>query len=69
MVYNDAQKEFSLGAMTGFGADGDHNQRREDFEQVRGVFEENQFVKAVLKHIKDKSELGEELISRIGDVK
>lgn len=65
MVYADAKKEFSLSAMTGFGADGTNEDREQDFGQVRGLFESNPFVTEVLKHIEAKSALGEELISRI----
>ena len=65
MVYNDARKEFSLTSMTGFGADGSHDEMKQDFEQVRGDFESNPFVTAVLKHIDDKSALGDELIARV----
>ncbi len=65
MLYNDARKEFSLSFMTGFGADGGPESRRLEFEKVRGVFETNPFVTAVLKHIKDKDALGDELLSRL----
>lgn len=65
MVYEDAKKEFSLSSMTGFGADGSRREKKEDFEQVRGDFESNPFVTAVLKHIEDKTMLGDELIGRI----
>ncbi len=65
MVYSDARKEFSLSSMTGFGADGSRDEMVQDFEQVRGAFESNPFVTAVLKHIDDKSALGDELINRI----
>jgi len=65
MVYEDARKEFSLSSMTGFGADGSRNEMKQDFEQVRGDFESNPFVMAVLKHIEEKSALGDELIERI----
>lgn len=68
MVYEDARKEFSLNAMTGFGADGNNQERQLDFEQVRGVFEKNPFVAAVLQHIEDKTALGDELIGRIGNI-
>ena len=51
--------------MTGFGADGSHDEMKQDFEQVRGDFESNTFVTAVLKHIEDKTALGNELIERI----
>lgn len=69
LVYEDARKEFSLSSMTGFGADGSHNEMKLDFEQVRGDFESNPFVTAVLKHIEEKSALGDELIARIGHIR
>ena len=65
MVYEDAKKEFSLSAMTGFGADGTKYEKEQDFEQVRGDFESNPFVTAVLKHIEAKTALGNELIERL----
>ena len=65
MVYEDAKKEFSLSSMTGFGADGSRREKKQDFEQVRGDFESNPFVTAVLKHIETKSALGDELINRM----
>ena len=65
MVYEDARKEFSLSSMTGFGADGSRREKKQDFEQVRGDFENNPFVTAVLKHIETKSALGDELIGRM----
>ena len=56
MIY--ARKEFSLTAMTSFGADGGEDRRIADFEQVRGSrFESNSFVKSILNHIEIKSEL------------
>jgi hypothetical protein len=68
MVYEDARKEFSLNAMTGFGADGNNEERQLDFEQVRGVFEKNPFVAAVLQHIDDKTALGNDLMARVGNI-
>lgn len=65
LVYADAQKEFSLSAMTGFGADGDSQQAAADFASVRGEFETNSFVKAVLTHIETKTALGEDLLKRL----
>ena len=69
MVYEDARKEFSLSAKTGFGADGTTSEKELDFEQVRGDFENNTFVTAVLKHIEVKTALGEELIGRLKEIK
>ena len=65
MLYDDARKEFSLASRTGFGADGSRADKDLDFEQVRGDFENNPFVTAVLEHIKVKTALGNELIERI----
>ena len=65
MVYEDAKKEFSLASMTGFGADGTRIDKQLDFEQVRGDFESNAFVRATLQHIEIKRALGDELITRI----
>ncbi|MBU5899848.1 DUF4954 family protein, partial [Vibrio cholerae O1] len=60
--------EFSLSSMTGFGAAVSHDEMKQDFEQVRGDFESNTFVTAVLKHIEDKTALGNELIKRTGSI-
>lgn len=65
MLYDDARKEFSLASRTGFGADGSRADKDLDFEQVRGDFENNPFVTAVLEHIEAKTALGNELIERI----
>ncbi|MBP5740511.1 MAG: DUF4954 family protein [Bacteroidales bacterium] len=65
MVYEDAKKEFSLASMTGFGVDGHKEEKEQDFEQVRGDFESNTFVTAVLDHIQKKTALGDDLISRL----
>lgn len=65
LVYEDARKEFSLSSMTGFGADGDSNQKSQDFAEVRGgMFDTNPFVRAVLEHIRVKTALGDGLIAR-----
>ena len=66
MIYEDARKEFNLASKTGFGADGDKEQKESDFEQVRGDFESNDFVRSVLDHIKAKTELGEMAVSALG---
>lgn len=64
-LYADAQKEFSLTSMTGFGVDGSLKEKQEDFEKVRGDFENNPFVSAVKEHIEKKRALGNELIGRL----
>ena len=65
MLYEDAKKEFNLASMTGFGADGSREEKVQDFEQVRGDFESNSFVNAVLCHIENKTALGNELLARL----
>lgn len=65
LLYADAKKEFSLAMMTGFGVDGSRKEKVEDFEGVRGDFENNPFVKAVREHIVNKRALGDELIARL----
>ena len=68
MVYDDARKEFDLNSQTGFGVDGDREQAEADFEEVRGSFESNSFVKAVLEHIERKTALGEKMLERLSAV-
>ena len=68
MLYEDAKKEFSMTAQTGFGADGNQKQKKIDFEQVRGAFENNPFVETVQEHIKAKTALGDELIERLKNI-
>ncbi|MBR6212345.1 MAG: DUF4954 family protein [Bacteroidales bacterium] len=64
LVYEDARKEFSLSAMTSFGADGDEKQRNLDFFQVRGAsFENDPFVKSVADHIVVKSQLARDVLA------
>ena len=65
LVYSDARKEFDQTSKTGFGIDGNEEQRQQDFESVRGSFENNTFVKDILNHIKTKTESGNALMNRI----
>ena len=64
-LYEDAQKEFSMSKMTGFGVDGQNGARELDFAQVRGEFDENETVKAIKVHMQTKEKLGNELITRM----
>ncbi len=68
MIYCDARKEFSLSFKTGFGADGNIQEKALDFEYVRGAFDNNPFVTATLRHIEVKKALGAELIERISHI-
>ena len=68
MIYEDAKKEFNLNAQTGFGIDGDQQQRLRDFENVRGTFESNATVQEILAHIERKSALGDKAIALIENI-
>ena len=66
LLYEDARKEFSAVARIGFGVDTASDRlRRGDFEQVRGDFERDPFVRMVLDHIAAKTALHADLIARL----
>lgn len=62
-LYEDAQKEFSMSKMTGFGVDGQNGARELDFAEVRGEFESNNTVQAIRQHMEKKEALGNEIIA------
>lgn len=64
-LYADAEKEFADTAQIGYGVDGDEEIKHRDFAAVRGTFEQDSFVREIEKHIAGKTELGDELISRL----
>lgn len=66
MIYEDAKKEFNLNAQTGFGIDGDQEQRLRDFENVRGTFESNSTVREILAHIDRKTALLHHTLQLLG---
>ena len=68
LLYEDARKEFSLASMTGFGADGSHKEKERDFEQVRGDFENNPFVREILENMEAKARQADELLERLRSV-
>lgn len=66
MLLEDAKKEFSLTAMTSFGADGSQEEMIQDFRQVRGTsFDKDPFVLSTKTHIKEKTSLGSEALERL----
>ncbi len=69
MLYEDAKKEFTLGKMAGFGADGDEEDKEKDFENVRGKFQTNDTVIAIVKHKEVKEALGKSIIQRLEEAK
>ncbi len=69
MLYADAKKEFTATAQIGYGLDGTKETKQADFEQVRGTFANNSFVSEIEKHITSKTTLGNELISRMKELR
>ncbi|SFE02691.1 DUF4954 family protein [Thermophagus xiamenensis] len=65
MMFEDARKEFTLKAQTGFGLDGEDDVRNIDFEQVRGAFEKHPTVCDILEHIEKKKKLAAEISKKI----
>ena len=49
LILRDAKKEFNSISKTGFGLDGNEDQKNIDFEATRGTFEENAFAKGMKK--------------------
>lgn len=69
MLYNDAKKEFNLQSQTGFGIDGDEKDKVLDFEQVRGRFEDNSFVRNCIEHKQKKKALADITIAHLLSIK
>lgn len=69
MLYEDAKKEFTLSAMTGFGIDGGKETILADFAMVRGTFENNSLVQQILSHIEIKTALGDQMIDKLKSLK
>ncbi len=65
MLRADAKKEFAPTAQIGYGLDGRTQERTEDFAQVRGDFENNDFVREIDRHIEEKTRLADELVGRM----
>lgn len=65
MIEKDAAREFSDTAKIGFGIDGDENVKSQDFEAVRGTYENNSFVKELISESAKVQEEAERVISII----
>ena len=65
MIYEDAQKEFTLKSQTSFGIDGKDKTRISDFENVRGEFTSHPAVIEILEHIDKKSQLADFVINKL----
>ena len=51
MVLADAEKEFDQNSKIGFGIDGDEQTKIDDFEAIRGTYDNNSFVKSIRQEI------------------
>jgi len=69
ILHADAKKEFAATAQIGYGLDGDEKTKHNDFAAVRGTFEEDRFVSEIEQHITSKTALGDELISRMENLR
>jgi len=56
MILSDAGKEFDNTSKIGFGIDGDEEVANQDFEAVRGTFEENKFTGGLQKEMEQIAE-------------
>lgn len=65
MILKDAEKEFDQTSRIGFGIDGDDKIRDEDFDNVRGKYEENKFVLELKKESEGITSLAESLIEKL----
>jgi hypothetical protein len=61
----DARKEFVSNAQIGFGLDGDDQTRHDDFEAVRGSFQNHDFVAQIQQRIEEVERLAADLLSRL----
>ena len=68
MILGDAAKEFDNSSKIGFGVDGDEEVRDQDFEAVRGVMDENKFIKGVKKEMEETEQKASKLKDMIQDL-
>ncbi len=61
MILKDAAREFDLLSHIGFGLDGSREEKKEDFQAVRGRPEENPFIQ----QIEEESQAVEKRASRV----
>ena len=61
----DAQKEYTEEVQIGYGLDGEEEVKQSDFNAVRGTFEESSFVSEIKESVNQKTNLADELISRL----
>ena len=69
LIMMDAKKEFDANSKIGFGLDGDETMKQNDFESVRGNYDENSFVVGLREENKEIAETADSIIKKIENVK
>ncbi|MGQ9620115.1 MAG: DUF4954 family protein [Bacteroidales bacterium] len=64
-LLEDAGKEFSSSSMTGFGMDGNYEEKLADYQHVRGSYETDPVVESIRREIDEKSELADKIIENL----
>ena len=65
LILEDAKKEFSKKIQIGFGIDGDEEITRIDFEEVRGTFDDNSFVKEIMSESEQINRTASDLLNKL----
>ena len=65
LVIADAEQEFGEMSQSGFGQDGAGDDAVADFEQVRGTYDANAFVKEMKQSVQDLNERIEQLKQKL----
>jgi hypothetical protein len=68
MILSDAKKEFDANSKIGFGLGGDDAEKNADFEEVRGNYDENSFVKGLHKENGSIEARAEDMIKKLEDL-
>jgi len=68
MILADAKKEFDANSKIGFGLGGDQSIKDEDFEEVRGNFDDNSFVKGLHKENGAIEARAEDMIKKLEEL-
>ncbi len=68
-LLEDAAKEFHCSSQIGFGIDGNEQTRLDDFEAVRGTYEQQEFVRHIKMDIVEKNKTYQQLLIKLKDLK
>jgi len=69
ILKKDAEKEFSRKSQVGYGYNNDEEVRKQDFANVMGEYESNQFVNMIDEHIERKRKRAKEIINNLKQLK